>query len=460
MKILININPVITAVALLAISCNKLVDAGNPYTMLQTSIVFSDRETALSAVAGFYQGMVMNSKWIANGGVTLYAGLSADELRNVYPSEEMDRFHTNSLMEDDDLGIYGNLWQAAYKNIYQANLTLEGIENSSSLERDFSNQIKGEMLLGRALNYFYLINLFGDVPLALHSSYEENQSMPRTPEKDIYTQIIQDIRLASELMSATYSSEGRVRPNKFAALGLLARIYLYQKEWQKAYDTANDVIEETSLYQLASMPADVFLPNSDEAIWQIQPISGGFMNTGEGFIFNPYNELDGPPYTITETLLEAFSSGDRRKEWIGINTATGKTLYYPRKYKVKVSSDITEHYFVLRLAEIYLIRAEASVRLENLGAAQSDVNIIRARAGLMPISVSDKESMLQLILDERRTELFCEWGNRWLDLKRTNLADKVLADYKSPNWQSTDVLYPIPKRERLLNPFLSQNPGY
>lgn len=440
-------------------SCEKMLDTGEPKTMLQTEMVFSNQEAAMSAVAGFYQRLILNSGAITNGGVTLYAGLSADELVNLYPDEELDRFVKNELLENDDFGISVNLWESAFKNIYHANSILEGVEKSTLLNSTVKDQVRGEMLLGRALQYFYLVGFFGPVPLVLSTAYETNQSLPRSAEHVVFDQVVADTKEAGSLLQEGYPSSGRVRPNRFAALGLLARMHLYQERWQEAYDAASEIISQNSVYKLAPVN-ETFNANSMEAIWQIQPIEGGYTNTGEGYMFNPFDEWSTPLYYITDSLLGAFALTDTRRNWLGFNEASGIPLYYPRKYKVGVGTDITEHYSILRLAEIYLIRAEASLKLGNIEAALADLNMIRARANLPPVESENPETVMEAIMAERRLELFCEWGHRWFDLKRTQKANEVLGTYKHPTWQPSDALYPVPLNQRRLNPFLNQNAGY
>ena len=115
---------------------------------------------------------------------------------------------------------------------------------------------------------------------------------------------------------------------------------------------------------------------------------------------------------------------------------------------------------VIRLAEIYLIRAEARAHQNNIAGAQSDINAIRGRAGLANTAAADQNSLLLAIEKERKLELFTEWGHRWFDLKRTNRSDAVLGPVKAPGWQSTDALYPIPFTEIQNNRNVTQNPGY
>jgi hypothetical protein len=115
---------------------------------------------------------------------------------------------------------------------------------------------------------------------------------------------------------------------------------------------------------------------------------------------------------------------------------------------------------VLRLAEQYLIRAEARARLGKVPESQADINAIRSRSGLSNTTAADPAALLLAIEKERQVELFSEWGHRWLDLKRTGRADAVLGAEKPTDWQPTDALYPIPQNEILSNPLLTQNLGY
>ncbi len=118
---------------------------------------------------------------------------------------------------------------------------------------------------------------------------------------------------------------------------------------------------------------------------------------------------------------------------------------------------------VLRLAEQYLIRAEARAETGDLTGALDDLNVIRSRAGLANSTASTQEEILAAILHERQTELFTEWGHRWLDLKRTGNVDDVMptvAAEKGGSWETTDQFYPVPLSEIDRNPNLTQTPGY
>ena len=127
---------------------------------------------------------------------------------------------------------------------------------------------------------------------------------------------------------------------------------------------------------------------------------------------------------------------------------------------MKTSPVISEYYIILRYSEQLLIRAEARAQLGKIREAQNDINLVRVRAGLNNTLAFTTIDLLHAIEQEKRTEFFCEWGHRWFDLKRWGKADVTLGMEKGNNWQSTDVLYPIPLLEIQRNGALTQNPGY
>jgi len=155
------------------------VDIGAPQTQAESAKVFSSDATATSAAVGLYYQMIANNLTFLNGAVTIYTGLSGDELSNVNPNSDYDAFKTNAIPSNNST-INSKFWSNAYKYIYQANAVLEGLKNSATITDSVKNQLRGEMLFSRALNYFYLVNLFGDVPLISSTDYTINGSIPRT----------------------------------------------------------------------------------------------------------------------------------------------------------------------------------------------------------------------------------------------------------------------------------------
>lgn len=438
------------------VSCKKFVEIPPPIDQAITATIFADEQAAITAINGLYSSMMIQNFGFANSGITLYPALSADELLNTAPDENIAPF-TNNVITPNNFNLDVNLWKKAYNHIYHANAILEGLSNSSGLSPHIKNQLSGEAKFARALCYFYLVNLFGDVPLITSTNYQVNSVIPRNSVSEIFAEIILNLKDAQNLMSLDYPSAEKVRPNKWAATALLARVYLFQGNWQLAEENCTAVIN-SGTYNLPDLNS-VFIANSEEAIWQLLPVLT-FLNTADGFTFIPYSTTVKPQYAITDWLINAFEINDQRKlSWLGVNTVNGENYYYPFKYKVRSGNTITEYNMILRLAELYLIRAEARAQQNNIIDAQEDLNVIRTRAGLENITPNTQSLLLSAIEHERQVEFFAEGGHRWFDLKRTGRIDIVLGAVK-PGWQSTDSLYPIPLSELQANVKLTQNPGY
>lgn len=440
--------------------CKKFVEIPSPTTQLVSENVFSSDATATAAINGLYSNC-MNAPSFASLNVSLYGGLSADEFTNYSSASEQVQIFTNSLSSfNSNISAF---WGQAYQSIYMANAILEGIQASGSLSAGTKIQLRGEASFLRAFFNFYLVNFFGEIPLAKSTNYQVNNSLVRSPVNSVYSQMIADLETAQQLLPADYSASGgnRTRPNKWAATAILARIYLYKKDWQKAADQSSALIGSSMMYSLVPDLNRVFLANSTEAIWQLVPVQP-YVTTWEGYTFI----LNTAPnaQSLSGSLIKQFEPDDlRRSDWVDSITIDAFTYYFPYKYKIKDndgSSPFLEYSMVLRLSEQYLIRAEAEAELNQYEPAVADLNVIRERAGVPDFVFTDEGSLLSAILHERQVELFTEWGHRWLDLKRTGMADSVLSIAKALNWTPNSKLYPIPQSEIKNNNRLTQNPGY
>lgn len=440
-------------------SCQKFVEIPAPINQIVNPIPFKDDATATATVIGIYSEMMRAPNQFSDNLTSLYAGMAADELFYYSPSYR-DEFVKNEITQANHENLKTSFWEPAYKFIYTSNLCIEQLRQSSSLTPELKNTLIGECKFIRAFCYFSLINLFGDVPLITTTDYRLNATLPRTSKSKVYEQIISDLTDALNLLDTSYITDGRVRPNKWAAAAMLARVYLYNGDWIDAESKATVVIS-SGIYTLEPDLNNVFLKDSKEAIWQLMPVNPQF-NTYEGnAILQPNNTLP-PTYLLTSSLLNAFETGDYRLvAWVGSRTFQSQVEYFPYKYKVYGNSaPLTEYYMVLRLAEQYLIRGEARAEQNNFEGALQDINEIRNRAGLPDIIYNSQQSILAAIEQERRIELFAEWGHRWNDLKRTGRINTVLGALKPDTWQAKDTLWPIPQNEINLNHSLTQNPGY
>ena len=276
----------------------------------------------------------------------------------------------------------------------------------------------------------------------------------------VYEQCIQDVIEAVTLLDTDDATGERVIPNQATANALLARLYLYTENWEMAEITATKLI---NAYPLETDITNVFLKNASGTLWQFKPNGISDQNTYEANQFS-IRFIPGQIFALTNTLLDAFESGDlRRDNWVGAHTSSDglTTLNFAYKYKSLFSEEESlEYSVVFRLAEQYLIRAEARAHLGNSIGSQTDLNAIRNRAGLPNTDASTTEELIAAILQERFVELFTEYGHRWFDLKRLGRAKNTLAPLKT-NWKDTDLLFPIPETELEVNPNLKpQNLGY
>ena len=464
------------AVCLSTASCKKMVTVPLPINSITSEEMFRTDAQALTSMAGVYSVMVNGPLSFSNGYATILGGMSADELfYNGAIDANITGFASNQLLRDN--AYSSTVWTGAYKTIYNANSAIEGIaaSESTSFSDSMRRELSAEAKFVRAYCYFYLINLFGDVPLVLTVDFNKTRSLPRAPVRAVYDQVIKDLLDAQEGLSADYAKSGaakeRILPTKWAATAMLARVYLYTGEYAKAAEQATAVIANTSLFGLETDLANVFLIKSREAIWQLKQgtTDATYKNgTIEGYALLPNPFATGVTrYCLTASLLNTFETGDRRRTtWAGSNNGTN---YYPYKYRTGFSQGVinaapTEYYMMLRLAEMYLIRAEAAANgAGSLTAAIDDLNMIRNRANVpvLPATLTQAE-VIAAVARERQVELFAEWGHRWLDLKRTNKAHDVLSAMtsKQPWTGNYQLLYPIPPVEIQVNPRLEQNPEY
>jgi len=463
--------------------CKKVIEVNLPIDKTTATTVYNNTGTASAVLSGIYFDISESANGLplsGRTGLSFRCGLIADELIPFSPSDYTALYLYPNSFTDDVPGFWNNIYSSY---LFRVNSAIVGISNSSGITASSKQVLLGEAKFLRAFFYFYLVNLYGDVPLITGVDFKVNSKVSRSSQDLVYQQIIADLIAAQEELSDNYlapdlisATTERVRPNKATATALLARVYLYTRQWQKAEEEATKVINNSNFTLLADVNS-VFLKNSKEAIWQVQPNPKGTdqvtgaasVNSADGAYFIPANPGDIPNVGLSQFLINAFEVGDLRKDAWSSQITSGADLYIiPYKYKAGIgSASQTEYQMVLRLAEQYLIRAEARAMRGNItgtASAQTDVDAIRSRARLPGTTANTPATMLDAIAQERKVELFTEWGDRWLDLKRTGKIGTVMAavtPIKGGNWLPFKALFPIPFSEIKLNPNLKpQNPGY
>ncbi len=474
-------------------ACKKLIGIGEPINTLTTSEIFSSDATATAAMASIYSTMINGANTAISafgtefsaGLTTSTAGASADELygTTLTPNGSQNVYRTNKLTA---LNADPTIWSSAYDIIYKANSVIEGVAASASpaLHDEVRQKLTGQAKFIRAFCYFYLTNFYGDVPMALTVDFNRTASLPRMPQTKVYEQIIKDLKDAQAVLPQDYAEgkEERTIPNKWAATLMLARVYLYTRDYNNAGAQAGSIIANTALFDLEADLTRVYSSTSREAVWQLKPTNEDAQlknATPEGYFFSP-GTLDHHGTVgagLTNELLSAFEPDDQRRViWVDStdypynNANPTAWTFYPNKYVIGPANSTPgapspQYYTVLRWAEAYLIRAEANANgaAGGAGAAIADLNTIRHRAGLPDLDAGlDGQQLVKAIAKERQIEFFAEWGHRWFDLKRTGQANAVLSviGAKQPWLGEGQLLYPIPVAEITADHFLTQNAGY
>lgn len=446
---------IITFILTICISCEKLIEVDVPDNQIPSVEVFENVQTADAALAALYAGLRDKSP-IAGSSSGALLGTYTDDL-DFYASAgsngTFDLYKNQHITTNTDISSY---WSDAYGQIYLANSIIEGVGKSSSLSMPDKSRIKGEALLMRSVIFFYLWQVFGDIPYPVTTNYQVNQSISKTSALEVVTKLENDLNEVIGLLKDEYRNTERIYPNKKVAQLMLAKIFMQQKQWVEAEVILKSIVQ-SPLYEFQNDIGAVFTKSGRHILWQLKPKPG--FPTSESMAYY-FTGAAPSSYALTQNLVNSFWGNDLRKsKWMASVTVGLNTWYRSDKYRNR-SNDLTEYSIVFRLEEVYLLLAESMAQQNKITEALPYVNATRQRAELTPLTSSlTKEALLSEILLEDRREFFTEMGHRFLDLKRMDhLSDLVTV---KPNWKEYHRLWPIPQQELLLNSNLNpQNTGY
>jgi starch-binding outer membrane protein, SusD/RagB family len=347
----------------------------------------------------------------------------------------------------------------------------------------------------RAYHYYQLVSLFGGVPLVtspVSSTEPSATNLPRATEEEVFSQIITDLEFAVANLPDTYTgnaSISKARATKGAANALLAKAYAQKpaKDYSKVLQYADAVIASPAGYQLLTNFDHLWDGahyNNAESIMEVQFVGGPEANWGPQLLLPP--SLSGDSWrkfvTPSKDLVKAFDAENdlvRKNASVFFENAPWSDEYWslavggsvPFAYKWRSASGwaSTNRQYLLRLADIILLKAEALNELNRPADARIELNKIRTRVGLPAATATTQDALRAAILKERRLELAQE-AQRWNDLKRSGMAVQVMNNLNETdlrtssktnyNAQATDLLLPIPQQELNRNSKLTQNPGY
>ena len=437
-------------------SCEEFLDVDPPKDQIADVRVFEDDKMATAALNNLY--VSLHNKGFFNGttfGAGFLLGCYTDELEvTTNRNEPFKLFYDGTVLSSNE--TVKTIWNDTYNQIFMCNNIIEGIKSSSLITKEVKDQIIGECMTLRGILHFYLAQTYGNVPYVISTDYKVNQRVSKITVDEVIKRAISDLKEAEELLTDVIPTGERIRINRTVTQAFLARIYLYNSNWDQA-KTYSEMVINNSNYQLEDLEK-LFLKDSKSAIWQLKPLATD-TNTTEAYSYI-FTTTPAPNAQLSQYLLNAFEINDSRKqEWVKI-VDNKLVSTHVNKYKIMGGSSPSKEYsIIIRIEEMYLIAAEATAEIADFEAAAYYLNKVRNRSGLENISISNAEEALDLIIKERRVEFFCEFGHRFYDLKRRNkLNDLIIV---KTNWRPHFQLWPIPEVELTLNPNLNpQNYGY
>jgi len=440
---------------LLVSSCSNVLEP-EPVDILTNDIVLNEPSDVGNVEIGLYSAF----RNIAPA--TVIAGdFTADMLMHNGTFSQYRELGTKQISSAN--ASVAALWGAIYNTVYIANFILERLPEVQGVSTSQRNQVMGTAHFLRGYAYFIALYSFGRVPEVVTTDIETNRNIPRAGEDEILNLILEDynqalIRLPAQPVNAGFAGE-------FAARAALAKLHLYLGNWAEAEEFATDVIDSDQ-YELEPEFETLVLEDfTIEAILEMgytladDPGTSG--NFGLNNLFVGRREII--PSNQVVVALFSSESGDRSSSMsFNLENLNGTDNGWSVAKYGTADAD-NNNVVVLRLGEMYLIRAEARAQLDKvtgLNSAQEDINMLRERANAPLVTSVSKSQMLRLIEEERRYELAFE-GHRWYDLVRTGRASQVMPAF-SVNWRDDYEVWPIPQREIQNNPALvgDQNPGY
>ena len=478
------------AIALLGFSFSSCSDflEQNPQTDLSENDFYKTADDILSAVNGAYSSLQEGDIY---GNWYVFGEIPSDNTRNqlsgsVTTQNEFDQFYI-----DTQNSMIANFWKAAYKVINRTN-TILGRIDGIEINTELANRYKLECKFIRALMYFNLVRVYGDVPLVLKEiSISESYDILREPKENVYNQIIADLKEAQDL-PVSYSTAEDGRATQGAAKALLANVYMTLHKYAEAETILAEIINSGRYSLLENTPGslnidgykNVFSPvnhNSKEGIFEIQFLKGGY-GEGSNYANNFAPENSGTNVVavggtggnnIPEMdIYNAYEEGDLRRDFsmsLGYYDNRKNNEWVESRYVCKFmdvpyqNNDASNNYPVIRYADVILMYAEALNQNGKTAEACKYLNMTRRRGfgyqttetSPVDLQTTDKAQFALMVEQERRVELAFE-NHRWFDLIRTGRAVEVMKS-KGFSLNETNLICPIPQKQIDVNPKLTQN---
>jgi len=433
------------ALLFLNASCKKYLEE-TPNNALPTESSITDANTARAAVIGAYDRL---QGYYASSFPTLGTITTDNVIFNGTLSEYL-QLDQNAIPTDNVITVAA--YQGMYRAINSANSVIAALPgiNDPLLTAAEKDKLLGEAYFIRALSYFDLARGWGGVQLQLQptTDLQALKGVKRSSLDQTYDQVQADLIQAEQLLPEDATTRNRAQ--KSTARALRARLHLYRKQWAEAETYATQVISNSKYALVKPYKSFFTVPfQTTESVFEL----AYSVNDRNTYWNLWYPSSSGGQFTLkpSDALIAKLNNpsvGGTRNSLIA---GTGSTVY---GVLYNTTATGTDPSYVIRIAELYLIRAEARAQLNKLSEAAEDLNTVRARADVPPSTAITKEALLQAIEDENGVEFAFE-AHRWFDLVRTERAGAVLGVNNKNFW-----LFPIPYSDVLSDPDVTQNPGY
>ncbi len=482
----------VAVIFLIATSCEDYLDL-KPTSSYNAAGFYSTQKDFELAINGDYA--MLRSIW---GYKQNFLESRGDEVQDD-PITTADHVLAHRFLNDASTPLLKDLWSYYWKIIDRSNAIIDKIDNGTFTDETYRSYRKGEAYFLRGYAYWQLGNMFGGVQIINHQmSISEIMAIPRSTEEETLNQAISDLLTAADLLPEVWPKTSELgRATKFSAEGIAAKVYLYQHKFQDAKPLLENIIN-SGKYTMATNYADCFLDrydNSPEHVFQVQFISG---DVGLGFAYPvcsittnvdeptlyPYGGISGAN-RVSPDLIAAYEPGDKRLDFTimqgyhiiggGFDANSNWCIKYVQGTKPSTGNkyDYPNNLPILRYTDVKLMYAEVLNEEGYVadGEAFTILNEVRQRAGLPNLTsatLTSQSEFRSAIFHERRVEFAFE-HQRWIDLKRSGNVVNVMNAFfartdegggNKYHMEDFHKLYPIPQEEILLNPNLTQNPGY
>ncbi len=440
-------------------SCDKKLDI-EPKQSIDAADALTTAADVESAVVGTYS--IMGAGSLYGTSLFMLADLQASEGQSSWRGTFQGQRQVASKTLTRDNGEAARTWTAAYRAINLSNNVLSALGVVTDAAQ--KQRIEGEALFVRGIMHFELVRFYAlpwgatasndhlGIPLKLTPVKTEDEAFtqaPRNTVAQVYQQIISDLSAAS----AKLPIDNTTRADKLVAMAFLARVYLQQGDYTKARDAASMVIASGKYAMQASVRAVFDNKNTSESVWEIQQNDQNNAGTSNDGLATFYSSLPGigrADVRVNNAFVATYPAGDlRRQEWYYVGTGARPGNTYTSKWR-----SFSQNLPVIRIAEMYLIRAESNLRLGTIIGDTPGNDLAKIRN---PIRTNQPSIVLPLLTDvlaERFLEMAFE-GVRIHDLKRLRMSTGAFA------WNDPKLVFPIPDRDvKASSGALIQNPGY